>query len=177
MNIYKGRPDDISGRLEKEIRIYDLLDGLSIEYERVDHEAAETMEACQDIDEALGMMICKNLFLRNTQKTRFYLLCMPGDKKFKTKDLSAQINSARLSFAEPEFMEKYLDILPGSVSIMGLANDKLGQVQLIIDEDLMTEKSWGCHPCVNTSTIKLATSDVIDVFLKHIGHEPIYVRL
>ena len=150
MILHHGRPEDVSGRLDKEIRVYDLLDRLGVDYLRVDHEAAMTMEACADIDAALGLQIRKNLFLCNRQETVFYLLLTPGDKPFKTKDLSAQINSARLSFAKPEHMEKYLDITPGSVSVMGLMNDHDGDVRLLIDEDLLGEELFGCHPCINT---------------------------
>lgn len=121
MELFEGRPADMSGRLDKEIRTYDLLDKLGIEYERVDHEPAETMEACIEIDRTLApAVICKNLFLCNSQKTRFYLLAMRGDKKFMTKEISHQINSPRLSFATPDFMEKFLDITPGSVSVLGM---------------------------------------------------------
>ena len=119
-----GRPQNTGGRLEKEIRVYDLLDSLGIEYERIDHEPAMTIEACEEIDQALGAVICKNLFLCNRQETDFYLLMIPGDKKFKTKDISAQIGSSRLSFGKPEYMEQFLDITPGSVSVLGLMNDK-----------------------------------------------------
>ena len=139
MELQNGRPETTSGRLDKEIRVYDLLDKLGIAYQRVDHEATMTMEACEEVDRILGddTTICKNLFLCNRQETNFYLLLMPGDKPFKTKDLSAQINSARLSFAKPEYMEKYLDITPGSVSVMGLMNDHDKKVQLLIDKDVM----------------------------------------
>ena len=135
--LHKGRPENTDGRLEKEIRTYDLLDSLGIEYERVDHEEANTMEACAAVDEVLApAVICKNLFLCNTQKTKFYLLMIKNDKKFKTKEISKQINSSRLSFAPPEYMEKFLDITPGSASVMGLMNDKENSVQLIVDEDI-----------------------------------------
>ena len=136
MELLNGRPADEAGRLEKEIRVYDLLDSLGISYQRVDHEPAMTIEACQDIDKLMGTHMCKNLFLCNRQETAFYLLLMPGDKKFKTKELSSQINTARLSFANEAHMEELLDITPGSVSVMGLMNDKDNKVQLLIDEDL-----------------------------------------
>ena len=171
MELFEGRPEDAGGRLEREIRTYDLLDSLGIEYKRVDHEAATTMEACEEIDRALDVVMCKNLFLCNRQKTNFYLLLMPGDKKFKTKELSAQINSARLSFAEAEDMLKYLDIEPGSVSVMGLMNDKGKGVSLLIDEDVLEGEYLGCHPCVCTSSLKLKTADVIGKFLPATGHE------
>ena len=171
MELLNGRPADAGGRLPREMRTYDMLDSLGIEYKRTDHGRADTMEACNAIDAVLGVIICKNLFLCNRQKTAFYLLMMPGDKKLKTKELSAQINSARLSFAEPEDMLKYLDIEPGSVSIMGLMNDKDHAVQLLIDEDVLKDEYLGCHPCVNTSSLKLRTADVIEKFLPAVGHD------
>ena len=176
--IQKGRPTDNEGRLEKEIRTYDLLDSLGIEYERVDHEAAETMEACAAVDKVLApAVICKNLFLCNTQKTKFYLLMIREDKKFKTKEISHQINSARLSFAPSEFMEEFLDITPGSVSVLGLMNDKNNQVTLLVDEDILKEEFFGCHPCINTSSLRLKVADVFGPFLQAVHHDYTVVRL
>ncbi len=170
MILYEGRPEDVSGRLAREIRTYDFLDKLGISYQRTDHERADTMEACNAIDAVLNVVICKNLFLCNRQKTAFYLLMMPGGKKFKTKELSAQINSARLSFAEAEDMLKYLDIEPGAVSIMGLMNDREHSVRLLIDEDILKDEYIGCHPCVCTSSLKMKTADVLERFLPAVGH-------
>ena len=177
LTIQKGRPIDLTGRLEKEIRVYDLLDRLEIEYDRVDHEALATMEACHEVDELLGVGMCKNLFLCNAQKTKFYLLLMPGYKKFKTKDLSKQIGSARLSFAAPDDMERLLDITPGSVSVMGLMNDSKNMVQLLIDEEILKEEYLACHPCINTSSIKLKTEELLHKFLPEVNHTPIQVKL
>ncbi|MCR5103845.1 MAG: prolyl-tRNA synthetase associated domain-containing protein [Eubacterium sp.] len=177
MELMNGRPDSVEGRLQREIRTYDFLDELGILYQRTDHERADNMEACNEIDAILGVVICKNLFLCNRQKTNFYLLMMPGDKKFKTKELSSQINSARLSFASPEDMLKYLDIEPGAVSIMGLINDKNHEVKLLVDEDVIKEEYIGCHPCVSTSSLKIKTSDIVDKFLPAVGHEPQMVHL
>ena len=171
MELYDGRPADTAGRLPREVRTYDFLDRLGISYKRTDHERADNMEACNVIDAVLGVIICKNLFLCNRQKTAFYLLMMPGDKKFKTKELSAQINSARLSFAEPADMLKYLDIEPGAVSIMGLMNDAGHNVQLLIDEDVLKDEYIGCHPCVCTSSLKIRTADIIEKFLPATGHD------
>ena len=175
MELQNGRPANTDERLDKEVRVYDFLDKLGIEYQRIDHEAAMTMEACEEIDRTLGdnTAICKNLFLCNRQETDFYLLLMPGDKPFKTKDLSAQIHSARLSFAKPEYMEKYLDITPGSVSVMGLMNDSEKKVQLLIDEDVMKEPYFGCHPCINTSSLKFTTEDLTKKIIPALGHDPI----
>ena len=179
MELQNGRPENTDGRLDKEIRVYDFLDKLGIQYQRIDHEAAMTMEACEEIDHALGdnTTICKNLFLCNRQETDFYLLLMPGDKPFKTKDLSAQIHSARLSLAKPEYMEKYLDITPGSVSVLGLMNDSDKKVQLLIDEDVMKEPYFGCHPCINTSSLKFTTEDLMQKIIPALEHEPVTVTL
>ena len=171
MELYDGRPENIEGRLPREVRTYDLLDSLGIKYQRTDHERADNMEACNAIDAVLNVVICKNLFLCNRQKTKFYLLMTPGDKKFKTKELTSQIDSSRLSFAEADDMLKYLDIEPGAVSIMGLMNDKDHAVQLLIDEDVLKGNHIGCHPCVCTSSLKMRTEDVIKVFLPAVGHD------
>lgn len=177
MELMKGRPVDCTGRMQREIAVYDLLDELGIDYERTDHEEANTMEACNEIDRVLETIICKNLFLCNRQRTNFYLLMMPGDKPFKTKDLSKQINSARLSFAEAEYMEEYLHIKPGAVSIMGLMNDKDRHVQLLMDREVLESETLGCHPCVSTSSLKFQTKDILQKFLPAIGHEPMIVEL
>lgn len=177
MELQKGRPTDVSGRQEREIKVYDLLDQLGIEYERTDHEEANTMEACNEIDRVLGTIICKNLFLCNRQETNFYLLMMPGEKPFKTKDLSAQINSARLSFGKPEFMGEFLHTKPGAVSIMGLMNDRENHVQLLMDRTIIESEEIGCHPCVSTSSLKIKTKDILEKFLPAVHHEPIIVDL
>lgn len=177
MELYEGRPADLTGRAEKEIRVYDLLDSLGIPYQRTDHAPATTMEVCDVIDAVLGCMICKNLFLCNRQKTKFYLLMMPGHKVFKTKELSGQIHSARLSFAPPDKMEEYLDIQPGSVSIMGLMNDHDQKVQLLMDRDVLKEEYLGCHPCVNTSSLKIRMKDILDKYLPAVHHSLTPVEL
>lgn len=177
LTLYRGRPENTDGRLDKEIRVYDLLDQLGITYDRVDHEVAMTMKVCHDIDEALGATICKNLFLCNRQKTSFYMLMICGDKTFHTREISSQIGSARLSFADASFMEEYLDITPGSVSVMGLMNDKDNHVRLLVDEDVLKGEYLGCHPCINTSSLKLRTADVFGPFLKAVHHDMTTVHL
>lgn len=173
----KGRPENVTDRLAKEIRVYDLLDGLGVEYERIDHPAAMTMEACEEIDRILEATICKNLLLCNRQQTDFYLLMMSGDKKFVTRELSAQLGTARLSFASPEYMEAFLDITPGSLSVMGLMNDRDMRVQLLIDADVLDGEWIGCHPCINTSSLRLKTSDLVEKIIPAMGHPPRLVHL
>ena len=177
MLIETGRPADLSERLPKEQRCYELLDFLGVEYLRVDHEAAMTMEACAAVDEAMGATMCKNLLLCNRQETQFYLLLMPGEKVFKTSELSKKIGSSRLSFAKAEPMEKFLDITPGSLSILGLMNDKEKQVRLLIDEDVLKGEFVGVHPCINTSSLRLKTADLMEKLIPAMGHEPTLVTL
>lgn len=166
-----------NGRLLKEMDVYELLEKLDIPYLRLDHQVTATVEDCHDVDSRLGIHICKNLFLCNAQKTDFYMLMMPGTKKFKTKELSSQIGSARLSFAQAEYMEAFLNITPGSVSVMGLMNDKDNRVRLLIDRDILADEFVGCHPCVNTSSLKIRTKDILEKFLPYVKHDYTAVTL
>ena len=177
MVLVEGRPADCTGRLAKEVRVYDLLDKLGVNYQRIDHEAAMTMEACAEIDRVLDATICKNLLLCNRQCTSFYLLMLPGEKSFKTSVFSKQIGSSRLSFADPKYMEEYLDITPGSVSVMGLMNDHDHHVKLYMDEDILKGEYIGFHPCINTSSLRLKTEDLMNKVIPAMGHEPTVVKI
>ena len=195
LTIYKGRPGNITGRQEREVRVYDLLDSIGVDYDRLDHAPAMTMEVCDAVNAAFGRMtleefkaedsndrtkhaiICKNLFLCNRQKTKFYLLMISGDKKFLTKNLSAQINSSRLSFAGEEDMLNFLDVTPGSVSVLGLMNDHGHIVQLLIDSDVLQSEYVGCHPCINTSSLRMKTKDLMEKVIPALQHEPVIVNL
>lgn len=173
--LHHGRPDE--PRTEREERCYALLDALGVDYYRIDHEHADTIEACREVEGLLGCTICKNLFLTNRQQTVFYLLIMPGAKPFKTKYLSAQIGSSRLSFGGAEDLERLLGVTPGSVSVLGLMNDKEKQVRLLIDRDLLDERDFGCHPCLNTSSLRFSTAELLEKLLPALEHEPTYVNL
>ena len=175
--VHHGRPTNEEGRLKKEIAVYDLLDRLEVEYTRIDHEAIFTIEGCRSIDSVLGIHLCKNIFLCNTQKTKFYLLMMPGEKRFVTKDFCHQIESPRLSFAPQEYMEEYLDITPGSVSVMGLMNDHEHHVQLVIDKDVLEEEFLGFHPCINTTSMRITMKDLVEKFLQAVEHDYLTVDL
>ena len=177
MERYKGRPENAEGRLSKELRVYDLLDSLDVEYERIDHEPAMTMEICEQIDASLGALICKNLFLCNRQETDFYLLMMPADKVFKTKELSKALGVSRLSFGESEKMQELLSTSPGSASVMGLLFDIEAKVNLVIDEDVLDKEFFGCHPCINTSSLKIKTQDLVNKILPNLNHNYKVVKL
>ena len=169
MIIENKKPDDIFNRLEKEQAVYSLLEELNIDYLRADHPAAMTMELCQEISQSLSADICKNLFLCNRQQTEFFLLLTPGEKRFKTKNLSSQIGSARLSFASAEKMEEYLNLTPGSASVFGLMFDTEKKVQLIIDQDVLDKEYVGFHPNINTSSVKIKTQDLTGKILPHLN--------
>ena len=176
MEIQNGRPADESGRLPKEIAVYNLLERLDIPFARADH-AAFTMEACESISAALQTPVCKNLFLCNRQKTNFYLLLMPADKPFRTKEITSQLGCARLSFASEDAMEQLLQLTPGSATIFGLMHDTENRVQLLVDRDLLEEATFGCHPCINTSTIRMQTGDVFDKLTTALHHPYTIVTL
>ena len=175
--LYHGSPADLTGRSETECRTYALLDELQIPFDRVDHDPAATIAMCECVDERLGTEICKNLFLCNRQKTRFYLLLLRGSKVFHTKDLSKQLGCSRLSFASGEDMERYLGLTPGSASVLGLMNDTEGKVQLVIDKGVAEQELWGCHPCINTASLRIAGKDILEKFLPRVNHSPIFVDL
>lgn len=175
MELKQGRPQE--KRIAKEERVYDLLEKLHIDYQRIDHEKADTMEICLEIEKTLKSTICKNLFLVNSNKSQYYLLMLKENKKFKTKMISKQINSSRLSFGSDEKMLEYLDITPGSVSLLGLMNDHDFKVQLLMDKDLLQDEYLGCHPCINTSSLRIKMKDVFEKIIPSLHHEPIFVEV
>lgn len=177
MVLYKGRPTSCQGREEREIRVYDYLDNLGIEYFRVDHDSIFGDDECEAVERVLDNVICKNIFLCNRQKTAYYMLVMPAHKRFRTSEVSHLLNSSRLSFGTPEDMLSLLDVTPGSVSIMALMNDKENKVQLVIDSELLQHEDFGCHPCKNTSSLRLKRTDVFDKFLQSVNHTPIFLDL
>ena len=171
---YTTRP--IDDRIPQEIAIYDRLEELSIPYIRVDHDRADTIEFCHQVEQVLGSKICKNLFLCNRQQTDFYLLMMPGDKPFKTKDLSPLLGCSRLSFASPDHMRDYLNTVPGSVSALELLFDTEQKVRLVIDKALLEDTYISGHPAISTSTLRLKREDLLR-FVEAVGHTPTVIDL
>lgn len=165
------------GRLKKESATFELLDELGIPYAWVDHEVKMTIADCAGIDKFLGIELCKNLFLSTKNNDKFFMFMMPGTKKFVTKDVSRMLGTTRLEFAHEEYMEEFLNLTPGSVSVMGLMFDKENKVQLLIDRDVLEHEYIGCHPCINTASLRMSTVDFINKFLPAVGHEPIILDL
>lgn len=175
--IYSGRPASPEGRSPAELRCYDILDSLGISYLRADHEQAMTIADCENIETLLGGSICKNLFLCNRNKTAYYLLLLSGHKPFQTKELAAQLGCGRLSFGSPDAMLELLGLTPGSVSLLGLIHDTSHQVRLLLDQSVAREEYLYCHPCANTSTLRLRMEDVMRHLLPHLGVTPTLVEL
>lgn len=173
--LYKGRPTEKRSELEEDC--YDLLDNLEIEYERADHSAAATIEDCAAVEGVIGVHICKNLLVCNRQQTDFYLVMMPGDKPFRTKDFSARLGISRVSFASPDAMKRLIRLTPGSVSILGLQYDTERRVKLCIDEEIAKSEYIRCHPNLNTSTLKIRTADMLTKLLPYLGHKPTIITL
>ncbi len=178
MKLYTGRPADTSDRSEKEIKVYDFLDDLEIDYRRLDHAPAfgSEEELCKEIEDSLGARICKNLFLANRQRTKFYMLMIPEHKVFRSSDISKQAGSSRLHFAEAEYMEEMIGCSPGSASVMGLINDTEHRVQLLVDDDVLNAEYVGCHPCINTSSLRIRSADIFEKFVRATGHDFIVVH-
>ena len=162
---------------EKEMQSYIFLEENGVEYIRAEHDEASTIELCEEIEKVIDAKICKNLLLCNRQQTKFYMLLIPGDMVFKTKYLSAQINSARLSFAGGEQMEKLLNVSPGSLTVLALMFDKNKEVELLIEKNIFKEEYFGCHPCVNTASVRFLTSDLKEKVLPALGREYTIVDL
>lgn len=174
--LFDGRPED-ADCIDNEIAVYDFLDSLNVEYKTLKHPAAFTIEECNKVRDRINAPVFKNLFLTNKQQTQFYLLILPGDKIFKTKYLSAQINSARLSFAGEEQMVKYLGLKPGSASPMGLLFDKGHAVKVLLDEDIREHTLFACHPCINNASVIMSLRDLTDTVLPATGHPFQWVSL
>ena len=172
--VLNARPEGVS---DKENKCYDALENLGIPFELVRHEHIGTIEGLIEVCEVLGASIHKNLFLCNAQKTDFYLLIMPGEKPFKTKFLSPQLGCSRLSFASPEHMEEMLNCAPGSAAVLGLIFDKDIKVRLIIDKDIKDMEYFGCHPCDNSTSLKIKTEDIFEKLIPSTYHTPTFVEL
>lgn len=175
MQLIKGRPANYKNRLEKEQKIYELLDKLEIEYFYVDHEPFMTMEDSRVVDDLLESTVCKNIFLCDKKRKNFFLLMMPGYKRLDTKDLSKKLECSSLSFAKEEKLLEFLNSTSGSVSMLGLMNDINKNVQLAIDNEILYGEYIGLHPCINTTSLKIRIDQLLNVFLKEIEHDYIVV--
>lgn len=175
--VEKGKPNNFFSRTDSEKKTYELLEKLGIEFSRADHDPASTVDECGTVDRALEVEMCKNLFLCNRQKTDFYLVMMKGEKHFSSKDFAHKMGIARVSFADENYLREYLDVYPGAVTVLGLANDSEHKVKLVIDKDVAEAEYVGCHPCVNTSSLKIKSKDIFEKLLPYTGHSATILEL
>ncbi len=157
--------------------VCDYLKNLGIDYLIKTHDSAETLEKCAEIEKMIDGRICKNLFLQTTNGSAYYLLMMDSSKKFVTKEVSKALGSSRLSFSNGDKMEEMLRTAPGSLSITSLIFDKENKVSLAIDEDVLKEEFICCHPCDCTATLKIKTSDIVDILIPSFGRTPIIIKI
>lgn len=172
-----GTPADIESRSEKERQAYQFLNDLGINCSYVDHDVATNMTAVEEMDKALDLPLCKNLFLRNNNKSQYYIVMLPGEKQANLKELQKQIESSRLSFGNEDALMEYMNLEAGSVTIMGLMYDKIGKVRLLIDEDMKNLDRFVCHPCVNTSSIVMSMDDCMNKLIPALEHPVTYIHL
>lgn len=152
------------------------LDNLGINYKKIEHSPAATMEECKKIEEILDNAICKNLLLRTTNGSAYYLLILRNDKQFVTSRISKLLGSSRLSFASGEEMESLLNTTPGSLSILSLIFDKEKKIKLAVDRDAVENEFFCCHPCDNTATLKIKASDITDIFIPSLEIKPVIIE-
>ncbi len=152
------------------------LNSISVDYKIIEHSPAATIEECKKIEEILNDTICKNLLLRTTNGSAYYLLILRNDKQFITSRISKLLGSSRLSFASGEEMEILLNTLPGSLSILSLIFDKDKKMKLAIDKDVIENEFFCCHPCDNSATLKIKTTDILNVYLPSLGISPIIIE-
>lgn len=172
---YTSHPEKTA--TEKEMLSYLFLEDNGVDYIRAEHDEAATIELCEQVEKVIDAKICKNLLLCNRQQTDFYMLLIPGDLPFKTKYLSAQINSSRLSFASGEQMEEMLNVTPGSLTVLSLMFDKEKRIRLLIEKSVFDEEFFACHPCVNTATVRFSVNDLKQKVLPALGREYTVVEL
>ena len=177
MKVFQGSPQNTDQLSDNEKLIYGLLDELHIEYKRVEHEAVFTVAESQSVAELLEpAKHCKNLFLCPFNKSQYYLLVMPAEKKFASGSVSRQIHSSRLQFASDEDLAACLQLKSGSVGALALAMDKDKKVQLLVDKAVLTAEYVSSHPGVNTASIALKTTDLFSKYLPATGHDYIVVE-
>lgn len=157
-------------RCALETKVYETLSKLSIPFELVDNDSVESMEECIEISEKLGAEIRKTIFLCNRKKTSFYMVILPANKSFNTKEHCKKMDVSRLSFASGDLMMQHLDVAPGTATIMSLINDPDEKVELFIDKEIANSEFFACNPGANTTHLKIKTKDLLNKLLPKIDH-------
>ena len=143
--------------------IYDLLNAKNIPFTCTEHRPVYSMEELDALEMPADAVICKNLFLRNSNGKQHFLLTIPAATPIDLKQLATSLGSSRLSFASAERLEKYLGLQSGLVSPFGLLNDKSKSVIFVSSKDLPPATIIGIHPNNNTATVWLAFGDLLSL--------------
>lgn len=149
--------------------LYRVLDRLAIAYEIHEHEPTFTVAESDHLKTHIPGIHCRNLFLRDKKKAMF-LVVAANDTAVDLKKLQNLIDSARLSFGSPDRLWEFLGVKPGSVCPFAVINDTQCQIQVILDQDMMTGGLVNYHPMDNAKTISLTPADLLK-FFAHTGHE------
>lgn len=174
-DITNEMPTSYSSVLEEDV--YTKLNELNIKFDRVDNDTVEAMEECVEISNKLGAEIRKTIIVCNEKKTQFYLVVLPAEKRFDSKLFRDKMGCSRVSFAKAEDMQEILGVVPGSATIMSVINDKDNIVKVAIDKEVADSEFFACNTGENTRHIKIKTSDLLNVFLPNVNHEPTIIEL
>jgi len=161
---------------EEEKKVYQHLNSRNITFVTHKHPPVYTVDEAKAFWEGIPGQHCKNLFLRDKKGRNHFLVVLLHDKKLDIKKLSRQIGSDTLSFASSSRLMKYLGVEPGSVTPLGIINDKEKKVQVIVDKDLLDGDTVNVHPNINTRTITLKIDD-FRKFLDNSGNRVRYLEL
>lgn len=151
--------------------LYDFLAEQGIDYRRHDHPPVFTCEEADRLVPPMGAARTKNVFVRDRPGKRHFLVVVGYDKRVDLKALAEVLETSKLSLGSPERLLQHLGVEPGSVTILGLLNDREKRVELVLDQPIAAAASVRCHPLVNTSTLELA-SEGLARFLEATGHKP-----
>lgn len=154
--------------------IYDFLKRKNIWHEITEHQAVYNMEELSQIDIPYPKADAKNLFIRDDKKRNYYLISVKGDKRVDLKEFRNKNNTRPLSFVSENDLMKIMNLIPGSVTPLGILNDKDLKVQCYIDKDFINNSPIiGIHPNDNTATVWLNVEDLIDIIKEH--GNPVYI--
>lgn len=148
--------------------IYDFLKSKNIWHEITEHKAVFNMEELNDIDLPYPEADGKNLFVRDDKKRNYYLITVKGDKKVNLKEFREKNNTRALSFASENDLMDIMNLIPGSVTPLGILNDKDLKITFYLDKEFLNDKGLiGVHPNDNTATVWLKVKDLIDIVKGH----------
>ena len=148
--------------------VYDFIKSKNIWHEITEHEAVFNMDELSKIEVPYNDCDAKNLFVRDDKKENYYLITVKGNKRVDLKEFRKRYDVRPISFASAEDLMKYLNLIPGSFSPLGLLNDKERKVKFYLDDSFFKDdKIIGIHPNDNTATVWLKVDDLINIIKEY----------